>query len=179
MIGQQDAASALDAVSRTRRRSFELRSYAHAGDVLIVWGLVWLICNLATYFGGPAAGKAWPVGVVIASIFSAVRGRAQGNGAPRWRAFASIGTIIVLVALVSIIAGIRSPDQGNALISIFVAALYVLQGIWAGPRFAWIGLLLGALVCVGWFYDRPHLDLWLGIGGGGALIVTGLWLRRA
>lgn len=179
MIDQQAAASALDAVDRTRRRSFELRGYAHAGDILIVWGLVWLVCNLATYFGGPAAAKAWPVGVVIASVFSAVRGRVPGGGAARWRAFASVATIVALVMLVALIAEIRSPDQGNALISLFIAALYVLQGIWAGPRFAWIGLLLGGLVCAGWFYDRAHLDLWLGIGGGGALIVTGLWLRRA
>jgi hypothetical protein len=179
MIGHDDAASALDAVDRTRRRAFELRGYAHAGDILIVWGLVWLVCNLATYFGGPEAGGAWPVGVVIASVFSAVRGRGKGARAPRWRAFASVGTIVVLVVLVSMFAELHSADQGNALISIFVAAMYVLQGIWIGPRFAWIGLALGCFVCAGWFLDRAHLDLWLGVGGGGALIVTGLWLRRA
>lgn len=179
MIDRDDAASALHAVDRTRRRSFELRGYAHAGDIVIVWGLVWLVCNLATYFGGPGAGRAWPVGVVIATVYATVRGRGQAGRVPRWRAFASVATIIALVLLVAMIAGVHGADQGNALISIFVAAAYVLQGIWTGPRFAWIGLALAGFVCAGWFLDRTHLDLWLGLGGGGALIVTGLWLRRA
>ncbi len=180
MIDQTDAASALQAIDRTRRRSFELRGYAHAGDILIGWGLVWLACNLLTYFA-PGMRWAWPVGIVLGTLWSATRSRNKpaGERHSTVRAFATVATIIGLAVLISMIADVRGADQGNALISAFVAAAYVLQGIWSGPRFAWIGLVLAGFVCAGWFLDRAHLDLWLGIGGGGALIVTGLWLRRA
>lgn len=50
MIGQDDAVSALASIERTRQRAFELRGYAHAGDIVIGWGLVWLVCNLLGYF---------------------------------------------------------------------------------------------------------------------------------
>ena len=68
-IGSEDAASALASVDRTRRRAFELKGYAHSGDMMIVWGLVWLICNWATWLGGPRWHLAWPVGDGIATVF--------------------------------------------------------------------------------------------------------------
>lgn len=176
MIGQDDAASALDAIERTRQRAFEMRGYAHAGDIVIAWGLVWLICNLLGYFRSQLE-MAWPVGILLATVFSIWRGRRQGKG--DWRAAASGAVAAALIGLVIVIAGIDGPDQANALISTFVAGAYVLQGIWWGLRFAWIGLVIAACVIAGWFFDRDHLELWLGLGGGGALILSGIWLRRA
>lgn len=32
---------------------------------------------------------------------------------------------------------------------------------------------------IAWFVDREHLELWLGVGGGGLLILSGIWLKRA
>ena len=177
MIGRDDAASALDAIERTRQRATELRGYAHAGDIVIGWGLVWLVCNLLGYFA-PHVEWAWPAGIALAVIWSTWRGaRGQRKGDPR--AAVSAFTVFGMIALVMSIAGVDSPDQGNAMISAFVAGFYVLQGIWMGQRFAWIGLVIAVCVIAGWFADRAHLELWLGIGGGGALILSGLWLRRA
>lgn len=176
-IEESDAASALDAIDRTRKRAFELRNYAHAGDIVIGWGLVWLVANLASYVT-PRGGLAWPVGIVLATLWSIWRGRGHGEGRG-WRGGATAATIAALVMLVVLIAGVDSTAQGNAMVSIFVAAAYVFQGIWWGQRFAWIGLVIAGCVVAGWFVDRAHLELWLGIGGGGALIVSGLWLRRA
>ena len=176
MIGQDDAVSALASIERTRQRAFELRGYAHAGDIVIGWGLCWLICNLLGYFA-PEFVFAWPIGIVLATLWSIWRGRKSGKGG--WQAMASAFTIVGLVALIIAIAQVETPLQGNAMISAFVAAAYVMQGIWSGQRFAWIGLAIAAFVIAGWFADRDHLELWLGIGGGGALILSGIWLKRA
>lgn len=176
MIGQDDAASALDAIARTRQRAFEMRGYAHGGDIVIGWGLVWLVCNLLGYFR-PELVWALPIGIVLGVAWSMWRGWGQGRSDVRvgLSAFA----MFAMIALVVSIAGIQSNDQGNAMISAFVAGFYVLQGIWAGRRFAWIGLVIAACVIAGWFFDRDHLELWMGLGGGGALILSGIWLRRA
>lgn len=176
MIGQDDAASALEAIERTRQRAFELRGYAHAGEIVIGWGLVWLICNTLTY-ARPELSAVWPVGVTAGTLFSIWRGRKSGKG--NWQATASAFTLVGLVGLIIAIAQIDSAAQGNAMVSTFVAAAYVMQSIWSGQRFAWIGLAIALFVILGWFVDRAHLELWLGLGGGGALILSGIWLRRA
>lgn len=43
----------------------------------------------------------------------------------------------------------------------------------------WIGLAIALAVILGWFVFPAWLYLWLGLGGGGALLLSGLWLRRA
>lgn len=178
-IDHGDAAASLAAVARTRQRSGELRGYAHAGEIVAAWGLVWLVCNLTGYFAPRHTGNAWLVGIVLGTIWSMWRGGRAGGDKPGWQAQASAATTVGLVILVVLISGVRDQDQVNALISSFVAAGYVSMGIWTGIRFTWIGLAIAAFVVMGWFFDRAHIELWLGIGGGGALLLSGLWLRRA
>ena len=180
MIDKQDAASALASIETARRRSGELRRYANAGSKLIGWGLVWLVCYLCTQFAPVWGSKSWLVGVPIGVLWSMTGpglGGDAGQGAGR---YALTGLAVAgFLAAVLAVAGVRDPLQANAIVSLIVAVVYVSVGIWTGPRFAWIGLLLAALVLGGWFGDREHIALWLGVGGGGALIVSGLWLRRA
>lgn len=176
-IGRDDAASALAEVARARRIAEELRGYAHAGDIVAGWGLVWLVCNLLTYFFPGWGYQSWGPGIVLGTLWSIQRGRKDAQ--VDRRALASAAATVGFLALVLLIAGVDDPVQVNALISLFVAGSYVTMGIWTGPRLAWIGLGIAALVTAGWFLDRANLPLWLGLGGGGALIATGLWLRRA
>lgn len=177
-IDHGDAAASLAAVARTRQRSGELRGYAHAGDIVAAWGLVWLVCNLTGYFAPRYTGNAWLAGIVLGVVWSIWRGGRAGDR-PGWRVHASAATTVAFVALVVLIAEVRDQAQINALISLFVAVGYISMGLWTGLRFAWIGLAIAAFVVIGWFLDREHLELWLGLGGGGGLLLSGLWLRRA
>jgi hypothetical protein len=181
VIGQQDAKVALASVERTRRRSIELSHYAHAGNIVLAWGLVWLVCNLMTHFLPPWGINSWPVGIVLATAFCIVHGsrRPRTGDAGDWRVYASVGTVIAAFVLVTLVAGVSDPRQTNAIISLYIAANYVALGIWTGPRYAWTGLFIAAVVMVAWFADRDHFHVWMGLGGGGALILSGLWLRRA
>ncbi|RYY28204.1 MAG: hypothetical protein EOP62_03095 [Sphingomonadales bacterium] len=180
MIDRDDAASALASIDSARERSGELRRYAHAGDKLIGWGLVWLICNLCTQLIPVWGAKSWLIGVPIGIIWSMMGpglggGAGKGTGRYALMALAIFGFFAAIMA----VAGVRDQLQANAIVSLTVATVYIVVGIWSGPRFAWIGLALAALVLFGWFGDPSHLYLWLALGGGGALIVSGLWLRRA
>ncbi|MEI9927270.1 MAG: hypothetical protein WDN44_05635 [Sphingomonas sp.] len=71
------------------------------------------------------------------------------------------------MALVLVITGNHDPRQTNAVISLFIAANYLALGVWTGPRFTWAGAAIAAMVLIGWFADREHFYLWMGIGGGG------------
>ena len=176
-IGRGDAAAALASVTDARRRAGELRGYAQAGGTLILWGAIWLACNLLSHFFAWGS-MSWPFGILLGVIGSIVRGRRQAGNSD-WRAGLSALAIFGFLALLMLIVGVRDPLTVNAAISLTVALAYVVTGIWAGARFALVGLALAVLVAIGWFCDRGHLSLWLGLGGGGALLISGWWLRRA
>lgn len=180
MIDRQDAASALASIETARERSGEFRRYAHAGDKLIGWGLVWLVCNLCTQLAPTWGPKTWLIGVpagILWSMMGPGLGGSGGKGSGRYALMAI--AVFAFFASVLTVAGVHDQLQANVIVSLTVATVYIVVGLWAGQRFAWIGLGLGALVLIGWFGDRAHLYLWLAIGGGGALILSGLWLRRA
>ncbi len=180
MIDRQDAASALASIDSARERSGELRRYANAGSKLIGWGLVWLVCNLCTQLIPVWGAKSWLIGVpagILWSMWNPGLGGGQGKGSGR---YALMGlTVFGFFAAVMAVTGVHDQLQANVIVSLTVATVYIVVGLWVGQRFAWIGLALAAIVLAGWFGDRAHLYLWLALGGGGALIVSGLWLRRA
>ncbi|HEX8300629.1 hypothetical protein [Sphingomonas sp.] len=180
-VEQRDAADALAAVARTRRRSIELSGYAHAGNIVLAWGLVWLICNLAVHFVPRGGANSWAVGIAAATLYSILHGSSHRGKGPRlgWRVTATVATGFVFMVLLALIAGLDDPRQTNALISLFIAANYAAMGIWTGLRFTWAGLVIALVVTLAWFFDRGNFYLWMGLAGGGALITSGIWLRRA
>jgi len=69
--------------------------------------------------------------------------------------------------------------QIGALIPLLFAWIYIVMGVWMGWRFALAGVALGALTLGGFFLIHQHFLLWMAFVGGGTLVATGLWLRRA
>ncbi len=67
----------------------------------------------------------------------------------------------------------------GAFVPMLIAAFYTIVGMWAGWRFSAIGIGLAVLTMAGFFLLNAHFLLWMAVVGGGALIVTGLWLRSA
>ena len=57
--------------------------------------------------------------------------------------------------------------------------IYTLIGVWRMTRYVWIGVSLFAATLVGFFWFPMWLAFWMAAAGGGALILGGLWLRRA
>ena len=60
-----------------------------------------------------------------------------------------------------------------------VALAYVLLGLWSGSRIAWLGVAVAASTVLGFTVMAGYGMLWMGVIGGGSLLGTGLWLRRA
>jgi hypothetical protein len=173
-IDSDQAVAALAAVHATRRRSAELRGYAGAGKHLIAWGLVWLAGNLAAQFMPSHASWVWSISIVCAVAFQLASSYQETD----WRVLATVGAGLGFFAI-SIILFEIGPALQTAYGSLIVAAIYIVLGVWIGARFAWLGLVVAGIVIAGRLAFPLWLPLWLGIGGGGALILSGLWLRRA
>jgi hypothetical protein len=50
---------------------------------------------------------------------------------------------------------------------------------WLGLRYLVVGAALAALTLLCFFFLREHFYAVMAFAGGGALILTGFWLRRA
>ena len=67
----------------------------------------------------------------------------------------------------------------GAFVPMLMAAIYMVMGLWLGWRYSAIGGALAVLTLGGFFLLPVHFLLWMAFVGGGALILTGLWLRSA
>jgi hypothetical protein len=177
-LSAREAAQALKEVERAGRRSEALLISAIAGPQLILWGVIWVVCNSFQQFGPPWAPILWLPGVIIGSVGSAILSRLCGGGGLDWRRGGSFLVVVFFMNAVAAGLGLHDPDQYNLLISLLVACSYLLVGIWRSGRLGWIGFLLAALILVGWWGVHAWFALWMGLVGGGTLILTGLWLRR-
>jgi len=145
-----------------------------------VWGVIWLVCNLLSQFF-PWGVNSWTIGVPIGTIWAMLHPlpRPKGSGM-EWRIPLSIFATFFILWLMGIVARPQlDARSGDALISLVVALAYIVTGLWSGLRIALLGVALLAVICLGWFVFPAWLFAWLGIGGGGALILGGIWLARA
>lgn len=179
-IRPEDAAAALRSIDSARQHGAALRRYAGTASTVMVWGVIWLVCNLLSQFY-PWGVNSWvfatPIGILWSLLHPLPRARGAGMD---WRAPLSIFVVFFILWLIGIVARPQlDARSGDAVISLIVALAYILTGIWGGVRMALLGLALLGVICLGWFVFPAWLFLWLGIGGGGALILGGIWLSRA
>jgi hypothetical protein len=64
------------------------------------------------------------------------------------------------------------------IFSLSLSAAYAILGIWSGKRFFLLGAVVLMSASVGWWVVPQWLFLALALGGGVALFVGGIWLRR-
>lgn len=182
-IPPQEAADALQHIENAEQHSAAAYRYQKASPHFFLWGLIWFVGYAVTYVR-PRWTLLWPVLTVIGFAGSFwISWRAPGERSResfRWR----YGTTIVAVflfleALFAILPPISSL-QVDAFFPLLIALWYVILGIWTrGTRIALLGLALGLFTVGGYFWLHRYFVLWMAVVGGGALILGGLWLRKA
>ncbi len=172
-MDDQKARESLDWIKVARRQTSELRNYRESGSIVTAWGFVWL-----TGFGGqqfiPAiAHWLWLIGWALALIWTATRPRRAYDNHALATWIVAVGFVLLLLLV------IRADTRTAAMVfGMVLAASYAVIGIWAGRRFAFLAAIVLIISCLGWWLFPQWLFGLLAIGGGGALIVGGIWLRR-
>jgi hypothetical protein len=184
-MSTQEAADALQDIARTQQRASIFRGYERGAPHLILWGLIWVlgygICDLAPAMANPA----WLVLDVAGMTGSYLIGRAavagkSGVATGYGARFAALGlTALAFIAATYYIMRPNESAQFGAYPALFVALIYSVIGIWRGSRWAIAGIALGVCTVAGYAFFKEHFMLWMAVVGGGTLILTGLWLRRA
>jgi len=177
-IPPHEAAQALAAVERTQSRSATLRGYRGAAPHLILWGILWAIGYGLTDFFPARAGAVWTV-IVLVGTSASLAGFLRQS---RVEAGRYLTVTIALAAFCLATFAVFKPADPRpiaAFIPLLIATAYVIGGLWLGARFVVAGLAVAALTLAGFFLLPAHFLLWMAGIGGGALVLTGLWLRRA
>lgn len=184
-ISQDEAAKALDEVGRTQRRTAVLRGYERGAPHFWLWGVIWMLGYAISDYRPDLANWAWLVLDVAGWTGSVVLAHQQRAAAQRttarasgWQLFGAVALMLGFLYSTYYILPPSSGRQYGALPALMMALLYSLVGLWAGVRWLAIGLALFALTLTGYAVVTNHFLLWMAFAGGGALILTGLWMKR-
>jgi FtsH-binding integral membrane protein len=172
-MNEIDAKDALDAIQHARRQTSELIGYQVGGSVVAAWGMAWVAGFSAMQFVPESSHWIWGLCWVAALGWTASRPRAPNDS----RVLATWAVAVCYVGLITVIVG-ADVREASVIIALAVAGGYAIAGIWAGWRFACLGGLITVSAIVGWWFFPKLLFLSLGLGGGTALLLGGLWLKR-
>jgi len=180
-LSPNEAADALRDISQTESRSAAAYGNHMASPHMILWGLIW-IGEYGGYYLYPQRPLIFPILSLVGVVGSFVIGARMQRSKPArfsWRYFATFVAFLAFVsALFAIIPPTRSAQIG-AFFPLLVAFAYTLMGIWRNmPRIGIVGISIGVLTLIGYFYLQQYYLFWFALVGGGALILGGLWLRR-
>jgi len=182
-ISPQQASEALQDIDRVQRRAFVLRGYELGAPHFLLWGAIWFVGYGLTEAFPARAGLYWIVLTLGGILGGFLLGRAAAaNGLVArdgGRYLAAVASTVAFVALTYTILQPRDGAQLGAFPALLVSFLYVLAGIWKGARWSLVGILVAGLTMAGYELLQEHFNLWMAVVGGGTLISTGLWFRRA
>ena len=196
-LTSKEAAETLSDVERAAKRSTEAYCYEKAAPHLFQWGAIWFVGYVGTEILQENANWLWLPLIVAGCLGSFLINRRYAFAPPAnageaasqeyrrhalrrsWQSFAAMGIVAIFVfatyALMWPVHGL----QFAVFPPLVVGAIYAATGIWRGVRYLVTGILLSALTLIGFFYLREHFLLWMAVIGGGALILAGLWFRKA
>jgi hypothetical protein len=184
-ISTQEAAEALSDIASAQHRASILRGYEYGAPHFLLWGLIWMIGYGLTDISPAMAGPGWLLLDLTGITGSFLLGRATAASVPYayrnyGRRFTALGvTLLAFVSATYFIMKPTSAAQFGAFPALLMAAIYTVVGIWRGVRWAVSGVVLAACTVAGFALFKEHFMLWMAGAGGGALLLTGVWLRRA
>ncbi|MBP6689012.1 MAG: hypothetical protein KA153_03385 [Hyphomonadaceae bacterium] len=181
-MDQKEALRALDDIQGAKERSSALRGYAAGGIYMIVWGCVWIVGGASGLLSPEIGRSGWNVAVlagIVASIAIGFRSPGAGGRDVMGKVMLTMGTMAAVSVAISVVLNIGSLREATALQTILVAGAYMAFGIWRGARIFVLGLALGAVALVAWFFLADKFEMVVGIAGGVILILSGILLRRA
>lgn len=182
-LAPEDAAEALKTAATAAQRSVAAAAYQRVGRRLIVWGIVWIIVNIAGVVRLPVDGTyAWPA-VNFAGLVACIILDVRSAPGPRgWRhAGESLVLFLAFAAFVfSTQFVIVQPTliQVQTLVTLVLGLIYIVIGLSIGWRLLAVGVALMLIVMAGSAWAPDQFFLWMAAAGGGGLILGGMWLRK-
>jgi hypothetical protein len=185
-ISPTEAADALREIAASADRAREFKGYRLAAPYFFLWGSIWILGYGASGVA-PSLGIFWlplsVLGMILSGVISYRQRTRPGSRAPhgpngRRAGLSSVAFVVFMAATYAILPP-HTTNQMNAFPALMVGMTYMLGGIWMYQRYLWLGLAIIASTLLGYFFLAPYFAFWMAIIGGGGLILTGFWMRKA
>jgi hypothetical protein len=181
-IDPKEAASALSDINEIAHRVRQSTIYNFASLMLIMWGVLVLSGNIASYLWPREGGYIWlalnVVGLAGSFAIGIFESRRTSVHSFDLRMVAAFLLFFAFGILWSIGLGHFRPRQLGVFWPTYFMMVYTVVGLWVGPAFVAIGLGITALTLIGYFFVGDWFHLWMAAVNGGGLILGGLWMRR-
>lgn len=184
-ISPNEAEEALAAIQRVTQKT--RHSIASSGSYifLIITGIIWLVGFLSTQFlTGEIVGYIWTGMSLLGTAVAILLGSRMGKRvrSPSVNATAKRAVIFWLLLVfygIAAIAIARPTDgkQVTMFIILFIMVGQSAMGLLLSFSSTWWALPITALALVGYFLLPGFFYLWMGVLGGGGMIVLGLYIR--
>jgi hypothetical protein len=181
-ISPEDAAALLSEIdaarSAMRRVVREHRGHYH----LWIWGLAWVAMPLTAHLGGDPAARFFPWICLGGVALSILVGFTQGRQIRRRVDSRLIAMLVTVWAFAALFPWVLHAPGNVRVLYTFVCLVamqsYVIAGLWTDTYLLWVGIVVAALVLIGYFLFPAFFWLWMAAFGGGTLILTGFYVRH-
>jgi hypothetical protein len=183
MIDSKQAAKALTEIDEIVRRVRQSWIYNLSSLIMIMWGVLVAMGDIASFAWPRMAGYAW-LAVYVAGIAGSFAISAFGYPKTGVRTFSvrMLLAFLLFIAFGMFVCGLGHLTTARELgtfWAIYFMLVYTIAGLWVGYAFVAIWLGVTALTLVGYFFVGNWFEPWMAVVNGGGLILGGLWMRRS
>ena len=183
-VSSQEAQESLRLIEDTQARWRKAIGASHASGLLLLWGGIWIIGYTSLYFSHQIGGYVFTALDVLGIGGTVLIARRWPVRGPEARAaFLNLTGLWLFLALYAVVwILLLRPVTGNqfgALLCTVCMFGYVVIGLWfKSPFMIGLGLAVTALIVIGFYLLPDYFYLWAALTGGGAVLGTGLYIRR-
>ena len=169
-VSREDARVSLTMIKAASDHTRKLVASSYASDLLILWGLIWVVGFTSAHF--------YPHLLICTRWRGKAATKTPASQNIAWRI---LGFWLLLFAFASLWLLLLTPSRGIQVCAFFCTVAmfgYVVIGLWSGSYFMfWLGLTVTSLTLLGYHLFPDYFYLWMSPMGGGALLGTGIYIR--
>ena len=142
-VTKNDADTALRDAGRAGEHSLTLFNYELTSPYLLLWGILWIVAGIIGVISPANSGIGWlivdTIGIVATGYLVASDARRFDKDNVRNEGLRYGATVIVLTAFITMTFVVFAPVSGvevQTFITILIAAIYMILGLWTGYRLA-------------------------------------------
>ena len=184
-ISPSEAEEALAAIQTMTQKTRQSIASGSAYVSLIITGVVWLIGFTATQFlTPPLLVWIWMVTSIVGSALATFIGIRAGkrvriaSSAVTGKRIATFWVLLILFA--SAIIAVAHPTDGKQITLLIILLAMIGQmgmGLLLSFSATWWTVPVAVVALIGYFFALDWFFLWMGLLGGGTMIILGLYIR--